>query len=73
MSVSYDVTGTLRAQEHGHPPVIVWSGKADGAAGGGVAFSIVGNHDDRPTDMTNLVVVGNENIHRNAIRRVDRN
>lgn len=24
MSVSYDVTGTLRAQEHGHPPLIVF-------------------------------------------------
>lgn len=23
MSVSYDVAGTLRAQEHGHPPVIL--------------------------------------------------
>lgn len=36
--------------------VVLWNGKADGNSGGGIAFSIVGDHENRPTDMTNLVV-----------------
>jgi len=35
MSVSYDVTATLRAEMGGHPPIILWNGKADGADGDG--------------------------------------
>lgn len=31
--------------------------KADGAIGGGIAFAIVGDHENRPTDMTNVVVI----------------
>ena len=31
--------------------------KADGAIGGGVAFAVVGDHENRPTDMTNLVIM----------------
>ena len=27
-----------------------------GLSGGGVAFAVVGDHENRPTDMTNLVV-----------------
>ena len=34
---------------------VLWNGKADGADGEGVAFSVVGDHDNRPTDMTNIV------------------
>ena len=30
--------------------------KCDGAVGGGVAFAIVGDHENRPTDMTNVIV-----------------
>lgn len=30
--------------------------KADGSTGGGIAFAIVGDHENRPTDMTNLIV-----------------
>ena len=30
--------------------------KADGSVGDGIAFAIVGDHENRPTDMTNLVV-----------------
>ena len=120
MSVTEDVTGTLRAQEHGHQPLVafgisaydsnamkssnpmsgiyeaetartldlnggspacnqggmaivqgtdvynrtltddgepvVFTGKADGADGRGVAFALTGDHDNRPTDMTNVVV-----------------
>ena len=31
--------------------------KADGAIGGGIAFAIVGDHENRPTDMTNILVI----------------
>lgn len=31
--------------------------KADGSVGDGVAFAIVGDHENRPTDMTNIVVI----------------
>lgn len=34
--------------------------KADGAVGDGVAFAVVGDHENRPTDMTNLVVISDE-------------
>ena len=37
---------------------IISNYKADGAIGGGIAFAIVGDHENRPTDMTNLVVYG---------------
>ena len=47
--------GILIQEEHGHQP-IVWNGKADGASGNGVAFATVGDHENRPTDMTNLVI-----------------
>lgn len=46
--------------------------KADGADGGGIAFALVGDHENRPTDMTNLVVVyefGKEDIQSNKPKR----
>lgn len=46
---------TLR-QNTGDNQVSVWNGKADGATGNGVAFSITGDHDNRPTDMTNIII-----------------
>lgn len=39
--------------------------KADGAKGEGVAFAIVGDHENRPTDMTNLIVY-EDGIHRHC-------
>lgn len=48
---------TLNSTEiHG----VCYNYKADGAIGGGIAFAIVGDHENRPTDMTNLIVYGNE-------------
>jgi len=44
---------TLTTTHQGEPAVIY---KGDGAVGGSSAFAIVGDHEDRPTDMTNLVV-----------------
>ena len=55
MSVSYDVTGTLRAQMGGHPPVALIS-EARGNGGGGVAPTITGDHQNRITDYTAIVV-----------------
>lgn len=57
MHVSEDVTSTLRANtKHHEPIVLVLNGKADGASGVGISFSITGDHDNRPTDMTNLII-----------------
>lgn len=35
---------------------IIWNGKADIAYGGGIAFTLTGDHDNRPTDMTNIIL-----------------
>ena len=40
-----------------HGVAYVSNFKADGAVGGGIAFAVVGDHENRPTDMTNLVVL----------------
>lgn len=37
-------------------PKRIWNYKADGSVGGGIAFAIVGDHENRPTDMTNVIV-----------------
>lgn len=50
-----------RADNEHIPCVVLWNGKADGAIGGGISFAVTGDHDNRPTDMTNLVVISNEN------------
>lgn len=56
--MSGDPMFTLNSTErHG---VCVWNGKADGASGQGVSFAITGDHDNRPTDMTNIIVMENE-------------
>lgn len=33
-----------------------WNYRADGLVGGGIAFAIIGDHENRPTDMTNVIV-----------------
>lgn len=54
------VSGTLRANmgdnqmSVAHPLVKVYKG--DGATGGDTTFAIVGDHENRPTDMTNLII-----------------
>lgn len=43
--------------------------KADGSTGLGIAFAIVGDHENRPTDMTNLIVEEDEEKNKdNSIR-----
>lgn len=55
MSVSYDVTGTLRAQMDGHPPVVlVYDARGNG--GGKTCPTLTGDHQNRVTDYTALVV-----------------
>ena len=39
-----------------HVPCVIECYKADGAYGGGTCYSIVGDHENRPTDMTNLII-----------------
>lgn len=43
------------AQTARGPGAVCTNYKADGAEGKGIAFATVGDHDGRPTDMTNLV------------------
>lgn len=69
MDVSYDVTGTLRAQGHGHPPlVLIYDARGNG--GGTVCPTITGDHENRITDYTAIVVEVNENVQSNQIRNV---
>lgn len=49
MDVSYDVTGTLRAQEHGHQPIVF---DARGNGDGRTCSTITGDHENRITDYT---------------------
>lgn len=52
MDASYDVTGTLRAQEHGHQPIIF---DARGNGDGRTCPTITGDHENRITDYTAIV------------------
>lgn len=53
MDVSYDVTGTLRAQEHGHQPIVF---DARGNGGGKIVPTITGDHESRITDYTAIAI-----------------
>ena len=52
MDVSYDVKGTLRAQEHGHQPIVF---DARGNGDGRTCPTITGDHENRITDYTAIV------------------
>ena len=56
MDISYDVTATLRAQMScSHPPlVLVFDARGNG--GGIISPTITGDHQDRITDYTAIVV-----------------
>lgn len=59
MNVSYDVVSTLRSQtKHHEPVVLVYDARGNG--GGGVAPTIAGDHQNRITDYTAIVVQKNE-------------
>lgn len=53
MNVTYDITGTLRAAEHGHQPIVF---DARGNGGNNVVPTITGDHESRITDYTALAV-----------------
>lgn len=55
MSVSMDVTGALRAQEHGHQPLVY---DARGNGDGTISPTITGDHQNRVTDYT-AICIGN--------------
>lgn len=52
MSVTYDVTETLRAEMHGHQPLIF---DARGNGVGKICPTLTGDHQNRVTDYTALV------------------
>lgn len=55
MSVSYDVTSTLRSQmKHHEPIVLVYDARGNG--GGDISPTITGDHQNRITDYTAIVV-----------------
>ena len=59
MDISENVNGTLRAQDHGHPPlVLIYDARGNG--GGTVCPTITGDHENRITDYTAIVVQKNE-------------
>lgn len=56
MDVSYNVTGTLRAQMGGHPPIVLIY-DARGNGDGRVCPTLTGDHQNRITDYTAIVVM----------------
>lgn len=72
MSVTYDVTATIRAQEHGHQPILLIY-DARGNGGGSICPTLTGDHQNRVTDFTAIVVEMNheEDIHRGAVLQVE--
>ena len=60
MDVSENVTATLRAQDHGHPPlVLIYDARGNG--GGAICPTITGDHQNRVTDYTAVVLETYEN------------
>lgn len=67
MDVSYDVTGTLRAQNHGHPPlVLIYDARGNG--GGTVCPTITGDHMGHANDYMAVVVEIYEDVHGKSLR-----
>ena len=61
MYVTRDVTGTLRAEMGGPPPLVF---DARGNGGGAISPTITGDHQNRITDYT-AIVVQNETFQSN--------
>ena len=53
MGVTYNVTGTLRAAEHGHQPIVF---DARGNGDGKIVPTITGDHESRITDYTAITL-----------------
>ena len=55
MGITYDITNTLRANmKHHEPIVLIFDARGNG--GGTICPTITGNHQDRVTDYTALIV-----------------
>ena len=62
MDISYDVTATLRNQDHGHPPVVlIYDARGNGDGGG--SPTITGDHQNRITDYTAILVEKYDDLH----------
>ena len=57
MNITIEHTQALRAQDHGHPPLIF---DARGNGGGGISPTITGDHQNRVTDYTAIVLTYEE-------------
>lgn len=75
-----NMTQPLKARDYKDPLCVAyaepaWNGKCDGAEGNGVSFAVTGDHDNRPTDMTNIVVSDQKSycIQGSMIGRADKN
>lgn len=59
MHISYDVTATLRSNTKNHEPIVlIYDSRGNG--GGGVSPTITGDHQNRITDYTAIVVTSDE-------------
>lgn len=65
-----EVHGVCYEAERHEKMKLVWNGKCDLSIGGGISFSITGDHDNRPTDMTNIVVEETNDMSRTIVRRL---
>lgn len=62
MSVTYDMTATLRASSKHHEPVVlVYDARGNG--GGYIAPTLTGDHQNRVTDYTAIIVTYEKNIY----------
>ena len=64
MDISYDITGALRAEMRHHEPIVLIYDARGNGTGGGVAPTITGDHQNRITDYTAIVVeVNDKDVH----------
>lgn len=56
MSVSYEVTATLRAEMHSWSPIVLVYDARGNGGGGGVCPTITGSHEANISDYTALVL-----------------
>ena len=62
MNISYDVVGTLRSQMNHHEPIVLVYDARGNGGGDRVSPTITGDHQDRITDYTAIVVKYEETV-----------
>ena len=50
--------------------LLIGNYKGDGNPGNGISFAVVGDHENRPTDMTNIIVYEDTNIQTVSVRDI---